>query len=83
MPQWRAPERQGHRGTEKERARDLVPSESLRDGAMALLSHLLQQPRRRHLLAEVVPRVRGQPEVAIHERQEGQRCGKPRELGLL
>lgn len=56
---------------------------SLRDGAMALLGHLLQQPRRSHLLAEVVLRVGGQPEVAVHECHEGQRGGQPRELSLL
>lgn len=50
---------------------------------MALLRHLLQQPRRCYLLAEVVPRVNGQPEVAVHERHKGQRGGQPRELGLL
>lgn len=56
---------------------------SLRDGAMALLCHLLQQPRRRHLLAEVVLGVRGQPKVAVHESHEGQRGWQPRELSLL
>lgn len=56
---------------------------SLRDGAMTLLGHLLQQPRRSHLLAKVVLRVGGQPEVAVHEGHEGQRGGQPRELSLL
>lgn len=56
---------------------------SLRDGAMALLSHLFQKPRRRHLLAEEVLRVGGQPEVAIHQRHEGQRGRQPGELSLL
>lgn len=55
----------------------------LRDGAVALLCHLLQQPWRRNLLAEEVPGVRGQPEVAVDERHEGQRGRQPRELGLL
>lgn len=55
----------------------------LRDGAVALLGHLLQQPRRRNLLAEEVPGVGGQPEVAVDERHERQRGGQPRELGLL
>lgn len=55
----------------------------LRDGTVALLSHLLQQPRRRNLLAEEVPGVGGQPEVAVHERHEGQGRRQPRELSLL
>lgn len=55
----------------------------LRDGTVALLGHLLQQPRRRNLLAEEVTGVGSQPEVAVHERHEGQGRGQPRELGLL
>lgn len=55
----------------------------LRDGAVALLGHFLQQPWRRNLLAEEVPGVGDQPEVAIDKRHEGQRGGQPRELRLL
>lgn len=60
-----------------------VGGRPLRDGAVALLGHLLQQPRRRNLLAEEVPGVGGQPEVSVDERHEGQCGGQPRELGLL
>lgn len=48
-----------------------------------MLSHLLQQPGRCHLLAEVVGGVHRQPEVAVHQRQEGQGLGQALELSLL